>query len=71
MRVRFAAPIEHGTPGERLRATCDMHDVAIAQLVARLRREHPGITLADIDTAVTAWLAGGDPGPGRRRSSIG
>ncbi len=55
---------------ERLVATCDMHDVAIAQLVARLRRTQPGITEVELDAAVTEWLAGGDPGPGRPRELI-
>ena len=60
-RVRFRAEVPHGTMRERLEATCDLHDVAIAQLVARLRRSKPDITDAEID----AWLQGGDPGWGR------
>ena len=70
-RVRFTAPVRRGTPLERLAATCDMHGVAIAQLVARVRRERPGISEAEVDAAVTAWLAGGDPGPGRPRTIAG
>ena len=50
---------------ERLEATCDLHDVAIAQLVARLRRTRPSITDTEIDAEIDAWLQGGDPGWGR------
>lgn len=67
-RVRFAAPRPAPTLAERLRATSDLHDVALAQLVARLRRDHPGITDAELDGEVRRWLAGGDPGPGRPRA---
>lgn len=56
------------TPAERLRATCELHEVAIAMLVARARRDQPGITDGEIDEMVRAWLAGGDPGPGRPRA---
>jgi hypothetical protein len=67
-RVRFEAPVPELTPAERLAAACDMHDVAVAQLIARLQRERPGITDAELDDEVNAWLAGGDPGPGRPRT---
>ncbi len=62
--VRVEAPVRHGTPSERLAAACDMHDFAIAQLVARIRRERPSVSDAELDAAIDAWLAAGDPGPG-------
>jgi hypothetical protein len=50
---------------ERFEATCDMHDVAVAQLTARLRRERPDITETELEVEIAAWLTGGDPGWGR------
>ncbi|OGQ09134.1 MAG: hypothetical protein A2138_11985 [Deltaproteobacteria bacterium RBG_16_71_12] len=70
-RVRFEAPPVARTPAERLLATCDLHEVAIAQITARLRRENPAIIASEIDAAVRRWLAGGDPGPGRPRTWSG
>jgi len=64
-RVRFRREPLPRSMRERLEATCDMHDVAIAQLVARTRREHPDITDEELQATVAAWLAGGDPGWGR------
>ena len=66
-RVRFEAPAPTSTPAERLRATCELRDVAIAQLEARLRREQPGISDAAVREAVRQWLAAGDPGWGTPR----
>jgi len=68
MRVRFRESVPRGTAEDRLRATCDMHDVAKAQLIARIRRERPSASDEELDAAVTQWLAGGDPGPGRART---
>lgn len=66
-RVVFQAPPPATSPAERLRAACALHDVAIAQLQARLRRERPDIRDDEVAQEVRRWLAGGDLGPGRPR----
>lgn len=66
-RVVFAAAPPASTPSERLRATCALRDVAVAQLKARLRRERPGISDDEVALEVRRWLAAGDLGPGRPR----
>ena len=68
-RVLFEAPAPTSTPAERLRATCELREVAIAQLEARLRREQPDITDAQVREAVREWLAAGDPGWGTPRAA--
>lgn len=64
-RRRFLRELPPRSMRDRFEATCDMHDVAIAQLVARLRRARPEVTEVEIDAAVADWLRGGDPGWGR------
>lgn len=66
-RLVFQAPPPETSASERLRATCALHEVAIAQLKARLKRERPDIRDDELAQEVRRWLAGGDLGPGRPR----
>jgi hypothetical protein len=63
---RFGAFCElpTATPAERFAETSDMHDLAIAQVEARVRRTSVAATVEEIDDAVSEWLQGGDPGHG-------
>jgi len=44
------------TPAERLRVAFELSDAAIVLVRARLRRQHPDATEADLDARVEAWL---------------
>lgn len=46
------------TPSERLRLALDMVEVGVQMTRARLRREHPGWTDDQVESALREWLRG-------------
>ncbi|MDP8968489.1 MAG: hypothetical protein M3N04_07810 [Actinomycetota bacterium] len=45
-----------GDPAARLRIALELHALGEQMFRQRLRRERPGITAAELDRAVRAWL---------------
>jgi len=43
-------------PAERLRLTCEMHDLGVAIMRQNLRRRHPDASESQIDAMLTEWL---------------
>jgi hypothetical protein len=69
-RVRFHDPtaVRARTAAERFQEACDLHDLAKEMIAARVRRERPSATDADVEDAIRGWLQGGDLEPGPRRA---
>lgn len=44
------------TPGERLRLTCELHDLGVAMMRQNLRRRHPGAEDGEIEAMLERWL---------------